>query len=73
MAVGRAKELLLTGEPLSAERAYSFGLVNVLAEPGATLEAAIKLAQRSVANGPVAMREILTAIADLVAPEDVRA
>ena len=68
-----AKEILLTGDPLSAERAYSLGLVNVLTEPGATLEAALKLAERIVANGPVALREILAAIADLVAPEDVRA
>ena len=68
-----AKEILLTGEPISADRAYSLGLVNVLTEPGATLEAAVKLARPIVANGPVAMREILSVTSDLIAPEDVRA
>ena len=30
-----AREMLLTGDPLSAERAWSLGLVNRLVEPGA--------------------------------------
>lgn len=68
-----AKELLLTGEPLAAERAYSLGLVNVLTEPGATLDAALKLAERIVANGPVALRETIAAVEDLFAPDEPRA
>ena len=50
-----AMELALTGENLSAERAHELGLVNVLAEPGAALEAAIGLAERITANGPLAV------------------
>lgn len=50
-----AMELALTGENLPAERANELGLVNVLAEPGSALEAAIALAERITANGPLAV------------------
>lgn len=50
-----AMELALTGDPLSAERAHELGLVNVLAEPGQALAAAIDLASRITANGPLAV------------------
>ncbi|MBJ7399486.1 enoyl-CoA hydratase-related protein, partial [Mycolicibacterium sp.] len=48
-------ELALTGDPLPAERAHELGLVNVLAEPGHALEAAIELAERITVNGPLAV------------------
>jgi len=50
-----AMELALTGDNLSAERAHELGLVNVLAEPGHALEAAITLAEKITANGPLAV------------------
>ncbi|CQD04139.1 enoyl-CoA hydratase [Mycobacterium lentiflavum] len=50
-----AMELALTGENLSAERAAALGMVNVLAEPGTALDAAIDLAERIAANGPLAV------------------
>ena len=50
-----AMELALTGENLSAERAHDLGLVNVLAEPGQALDAAIALAEKIAANGPLAV------------------
>ncbi len=50
-----AMELALTGDNLSAERAHALGLVNVLAEPGKALEAAIALAEKIAANGPLAV------------------
>ncbi|OBH45558.1 crotonase/enoyl-CoA hydratase family protein [Mycobacterium mantenii] len=50
-----AMELALTGENLSAERAHALGMVNVLAEPGGALDAAIDLAERIAANGPLAV------------------
>jgi enoyl-CoA hydratase len=48
-------ELALTGENLPAERAHELGLVNLLAEPGSALEAAIGLAERISSNGPLAV------------------
>ena len=50
-----AMELALTGDNLSAERAHELGLVNVLAEPGTALDAAIALAEKITANGPLAV------------------
>jgi enoyl-CoA hydratase len=51
-----AMELALTGEFLPAERAYDFGLVNALAEPGGALAAAREMAARVAANAPLAVR-----------------
>jgi enoyl-CoA hydratase len=52
-----AMELTLTGDPINAERAHHFGLVNVLCEPGEALGKARELAARIEANAPVAVRE----------------
>ena len=57
-------ELALTGDNLPAERAHELGLVNLLAEPGQALEAAIGLAERITANGPLAVaatKRVITA------------
>jgi enoyl-CoA hydratase len=50
-----AMELALTGENLPAVRAHELGLVNVLADPGTALDAAITLAEKITANGPLAV------------------
>ncbi|HMG42178.1 MAG TPA: crotonase/enoyl-CoA hydratase family protein [Acidimicrobiales bacterium] len=51
-----AMELALTGDPIDATRAYHFGLVNRLVEPGEALTAAVELAEKVCANAPVAVR-----------------
>jgi len=51
-----AMEVALTGDPLSAERAYALGLINELVEPGQALAAAFALAERVCANAPLAVR-----------------
>ncbi|AVL70509.1 enoyl-CoA hydratase [Oligella sp. HMSC05A10] len=53
-----AMEFLLTGEMLSSQRAYDLGLVNHLVEPGQALEAALALADKIAANGPLALQVI---------------
>ena len=50
-----AMEFALTGEFISAERAYEIGLVNHLAS-GPAIEAARELAAKITANGPLAVR-----------------
>jgi enoyl-CoA hydratase len=50
-----AMELILTGDLMSAERAYECGLVNSLAPPGRALEAALQLAAKLAGNGPLAV------------------
>ena len=50
-----ALEMLLTGEPVTAQRAADVGLVNRLAPEGGALDAAIALAEVIAANGPLAV------------------
>ena len=50
-----AMEMVLTGDPITAERAAEIGLVNRLVEPGTALDAAIELAGRIATNGPLAL------------------
>jgi enoyl-CoA hydratase len=50
-----ALELLLTGDPISAERAAALGLVNRLTDEGGALDGALELAASLVANGPLAV------------------
>jgi enoyl-CoA hydratase len=50
-----ALELLLTGDPISAQRAADIGLVNRLSREGGALEAALELAGTIAANGPLAV------------------
>ena len=55
MPYALALELLLTGDPLDAERAAAVGLVNQVVDDGQALTAAIALAERIAANGPLAV------------------
>ena len=50
-----AMEAALTGDLLSAERLYQYGLINTLVEPGQALEQAKSLARRILANAPLAV------------------
>jgi enoyl-CoA hydratase len=50
-----ALELLLTGEPIDAERAAAVGLVNRVVDEGTALDAAVELATTIAANGPLAV------------------
>jgi enoyl-CoA hydratase len=58
-AVGerRAKELILTGLPFSAQEAEAWGLVNKVLPPDGLLEAALATARRIAGNGPIAVRQ----------------
>jgi len=56
--IGRvpAMDMILTGEPIDASRAYALGLVSRLVEPGAVFEEAMRVARAIVAAGPLAVR-----------------
>lgn len=51
-----AMEMALTGDTISAERAYSLGLINAICDPGEAEECALALAERITANAPLAVR-----------------
>lgn len=59
LPINIARELLLTGQNLSAERAERLGFVNVLVEPGQALAGALALAEKICANAPLAVKEAL--------------
>jgi enoyl-CoA hydratase len=68
-----AVELLLTGEPMDAERAAAVGLVNRVVDDGTALDAAVELAGVIAANGPLAVaatKEIVQS-APAWAPEEM--
>lgn len=65
-----AREMLLTGHDLEAERAERLGFVNVLCESGQALEAAMALAEEICANAPVPVRSALAIINADVARHD---
>lgn len=62
VGLGRALEIALTGEMIDAARAREIGLVNVVADD--CRAAAVALAQRCSAGGPIAQREIRRAMWD---------
>lgn len=51
-----ALEMILTGKPISAQRAYEIGLVNYLAPAASVLDRALDLVQSIAANAPMALR-----------------
>lgn len=56
VGVGKAKELIFTGDIISAQEAREIGLVNkVVDQPGDLLPAAREMAQKIIAKGPVAV------------------
>ena len=48
-----ALEMVLTGDPIDAPRAYELGLVNAVVPPADVLATAMRLAERIAANGPL--------------------
>jgi enoyl-CoA hydratase/carnithine racemase len=55
----RAMELLLTGDPITADTAERWGLVNAVVDDGTALDAALELAGRVAVNAPASLRETL--------------
>lgn len=62
-----AKELILTGEPIEAERAYAAGFVNRLVAPGETVASALALAARITKNAPLSVQGCLRSVNEFVA------
>ena len=58
-AVGerRAKELILTARPFSAEEGLAWGVVNRICEPGKLMDEALATAQAIAANAPLSVRQ----------------
>ncbi len=59
---GRALEILLTGDMITAQRAYEIGLVNQVVPAAELMTAARKLAATLASKAPIATRYILEAV-----------
>jgi len=51
-----AMQLLVTGEPINADQAAHWGLINEVVPDGTVLDAALALAERITANAPLAVQ-----------------
>jgi enoyl-CoA hydratase/carnithine racemase len=60
--LGPAMEMILTGEPVSADTALRWGLVNQVLPLGELLPAAIRAAEAIAARGPLAVRAARSAV-----------
>ncbi len=67
-----ARQLILTGRPIDAGRAYEVGFVNVLTEPGRALAEAERLAGEICENAPVSVQSCLAAVNNLTGADDER-
>lgn len=75
VGVNRAKELLMTGDLIDADKAYELGLVNRVTEEGEALNEALNLARR-LADGPpyaiqstkISVNKLIKALSNLVLP-----
>jgi enoyl-CoA hydratase len=59
---GRALEMVLSGDPISAAEAYRIGLVNQVVPPHDLIATAEKLGQKITANAPLAVKFALEAV-----------
>ncbi len=62
MGERRAKELILTGRPFTAQEAADWGLVNAVYPQAELVEAALASAERIAANAPIGVRQAKQAI-----------
>lgn len=58
----RAKELILSGKPFSAEQAHAWGLVNALCPQDQLLDEVLSIARHIAGNAPIAVRQAKQAI-----------
>jgi enoyl-CoA hydratase/carnithine racemase len=62
VGVRRAKEIILTGTPFTAEEALAWGMVNKVCADGELMGEAMAVARRIAANAPVSVRQAKKAL-----------
>jgi enoyl-CoA hydratase len=59
---GKALQMLMTGEPISAHEAHRLGMVNELHPQGELMTAAHRIAERIAGNSPTAVQAVKRAV-----------
>jgi enoyl-CoA hydratase len=59
---GKALQMLMTGDPITAQEAYRLGMVNELCPPGELLEVAHRIAGKIASNSPTAVQAVKQAV-----------
>jgi len=59
---GRALQMLMTGDPVTAQEAHRLGMVNEVHAPGALMDAAHAIAEKIAGNSPTAVQAVKRAV-----------
>ena len=59
---GKALQMLMTGDPITAQEAYRLGMVNELHRPDALMDAATRIAEKIASNSPTAVQAVKRAV-----------
>lgn len=62
IGIGRAKEMILSGKPISAEQAFSWGLVNKVCSQESLVSESLDVARMISANAPISVAQAKKAI-----------
>ena len=59
---GRAMQMLMTGDPLTAQEAYRLGMVNEIHPRGELMVAVLRIAEKIASNSPTAVQAVKRAV-----------
>ena len=59
---GKALQMLMTGDPVTAQEAYRLGMVNELHDPAQLMSAAQRIADKIASNSPTAVQAVKRAV-----------
>ena len=59
---GKALQMLMTGDPITAQEAYRLGMVNEIHAAGELMDAAIAIAEKIAGNSPTAVQAVKRAV-----------
>ena len=59
---GKALQMLMTGDPITAQEAHRLGMVNEIHAPGELMDAAMRIAEKIASNSPTAVQAVKRAV-----------
>lgn len=62
LAPGKALQMLMTGDPITAQEAYRLGMVNEICPQGELMDVARRIAEKIASNSPTAVQAVKRAV-----------